>query len=204
MTTAGSQLTVTNLMAAASEALSGAGFREVTLATTDEWEATVVRVYEDEHSIVCMAIYETWRDLVTQWSFDQANFSDLISRYIEGTHPKAWEGYLVLLTPSVVPANERESAILIQRNTRHVRKLFADGSDLKEIDDVSRVLLPLMPLEEQETLLSENVLDALPQLLSKHGIDTEVAQTAIAAFRAQRPIIPDVNALISERRGKQT
>ena len=84
-----------------------------------------------------------------------------------------------------------------------MRKLFADGGELKEIDDVTRLLLPLMPLEERGALLSQNILDALPEMLSQHGVDKEIAQVAIAAFRAQRPIIPEVHSLILERQGQQ-
>ena len=202
--TSSSPFTVTNLMAAASEALESAGYRKVALKSLDGWEATLIRVYEDEYSIVCVAIYETWSDLHSRWTFVQANLSDLISENIERTDPKAWDGYLVLLTPSIVPAPEREKAIFIQRDTRHMRKLFADGAELTKIDDVNRVLLPLMPLEERDAILTENVLDKLPHLLAKHGVDQEVAQVAIAAFQAQRPIIPEVNTLISERRGQRT
>ena len=117
--TTSSLFTVTNLTAATSEALYGAGFREVSTAALDDWRAAVVRLYEDEYSIVCVAIYETWADLDTHWMLDQANLIDLMSRNIVRTDPKAWEGYLVLLTPSIVPSPEREKAILIQRDTRH-------------------------------------------------------------------------------------
>ena len=201
--TTSSLFTVTNLTAATSKTLSDAGFREVSTASPNDWKAAVVRVYEDEYSIVCVAIYETWADLDSHWMLDQANLIDLMSRNILRADPKSWEGYLVLLTPSIVPSSERERANLIQRDTSHVRKLFADGGELKEIGDVTRLLLPLMPLEEQGPLLSQNILDTLPEMLSKHGVDKEIAQVAIAAFRAQRPIIPEVHALILERRGQQ-
>lgn len=201
--TTSSLFTVTNLTAATSKALFDAGFREVSLAASIDWKAAVVRVYEDEYSIVCVAIYETWADLDSHWMLDQANLIDLMSKNIVRANPKSWEGYIILLTPSIVPSSEREKAILIQRDTRHVRKLFADGGELNEIDDVTRLLLPLMPLEEQGPLLSHNILDALPEMLSKHGVDREITQVAITAFRAQRPIIPEVHALILERRGQQ-
>lgn len=203
MTTSGSRFTITNLMAAASEALESVGFREVDETAFEDWEAALVRVYEDEYCIVCVAIYETWWDLFLQWTFVQAHLSDLISKNIERTDPKVWEGYLVLLTPSVVPTIDREKAISIQRDTRRVRKLFADGGELRRIDDVNRILLPLMPLEERDAQLPQNILDTLPNLLAKHGVDLEVAQVAIAAFRSQRPIIPEINAFIVQKRGQQ-
>ena len=202
--TTSSFLTVTNLAAATSDALHSAGFMKVSTNASDDWKAAVVRVYEDEYSIVCVAIYETWADLNSNWTFDQANLVDLMSRNIVRTDPKAWEGYLVLLTPSIVPSSEREQAIHIQRDTRHLRKLLADGGELNEIDDVTRLLLPLMPLEERGALISQNILDALPEVLSKRGVDKEIARVAIAAFRAQRPIIPEVHALILEKWGQQT
>ena len=201
MTTSSTQFTVTSLVAAAAEVLEGAGFKAVEPSITSTWRATATRVYEDAYSVVCVAVYETWTDLSARWVEDQATLVNLISEYFARSEPKAWDGYLVLLTPSVVRQIDRQNANSIERNTLHLRKLFADGEELQSISDVRRTLLPLLPLEEYDALVPRNVLDTLPRLLGSHGVDEEAAQVAIGAFREQRPIIAAIHAFMTQERG---
>ena len=201
MTTSSTPFTVTTLVAAATEVLEDAGFKAVHPSTTSDWRATATRVYEDAYSVVCVAVYETWKDLSGRWVEDQATLVNLISEYFARTEAKAWDGYLVLLTPSVVQETDRLNATSIQRNTLHLRKLFADGEGLESIEDVRRTLLPLLPLEEYDALEPRNVLDTLPSLLEKHGVNKDAVQVAIAAYREQRPIIAEVHAFITNKRG---
>ena len=201
MTQSNIPLPVTTLVAAAARVLEDAGFKAISPSTVGAWRATTTRVYEDAYSIVCVAIYETWADLSTLWIDDQASLVDLISIHFSRTEAKAWEGYLVLLTPSVVPESDRASAIRIQRNTLHVRKLFADGNDLRSLAAVRRTLLPLLPLEEHDALEPRNVLDALPSMLASHGIDEQAAKVAIAAYRDQRPIVAEIHAFMTNELG---
>ena len=203
MTTSSTPFTVTSLVAAAADVLEGAGFDAAQQSATGTWRATAARVYEDAYSIVCVAVYETWAELSSGWTEDQANLVALISQHFARTEAKAWDGYLVLLTPSVVPATERLTSINIQRNTLHLRKLFADGEELRSLSAVRRALLPLLPLEEHDALEPRSVLDTLPPLLADRGVDEEAAHVAIAAFRDQRPILAEVHEFLTGRRGHQ-
>lgn len=204
MTASSAPFTVTSLVAAAAEVLEGAGFKAIDPSVKDSWKATATRVYEDAYSIVCVAVYETWADLSSRWVDDQATLVSLISEYFARTEAKAWDGYLVLLTPSVVPRTDRLNASSIQRNTLHLRKLFADGEELRSVVDVRRTLLPLLPLDEYDALEPRSVLDSLPSLLGNHGVDEDAAQVAIAAFRDQRPIIAEVHAFMTTKRGQRS
>ena len=198
MTSGGTQFTVTTLVAAVSEILEEAGFKAVDPSATGTWRATEARLYEDAYSVVCVAIYETWIDLWSLWADDQASLVSLISRHFSRTDAKAWDGYLVLLTPSIVPATEHHNAIDIQRNTVHVRKLFGSGGELQTVDAVRRTLLPLLPIEGEQALQPRNVLDSLPTVLSRHGVDEDASRVAIAAFREQRSIIAELHAAMTE------
>ena len=193
--------TVTALMAVVDEILEGAGFKFVAFSTASEWGATLARVYEDAYSIVCVAVYETWAELSERWVEDQASLVDMISKFYLRTDAKAWDGYLVLLTPSLVGKIDRRDAITIQRNTRYLRKLFADGDQLQSLADVRRTLLPLLPLEEFEALQSGNVLDTIPSLFGEIGIDERAVRVAITAFREERPIIAEIHKYISSKPG---
>ena len=198
MTSLGSSFTVTTLVAAVSEILEGAGFKAVSPSTIGIWRATETRVYEDAYSVVCAAVYETWMDLWSLWADDQASLVSLISRHFSRTDAKAWDGYLVLLTPSIVPATARHDAIDIQRNTVHVRKLFGSGDELQTVDAVRRTLLPLLPLEGDQALQPRNVLDNLAPLLARYGVDEYASRVAIAAFREQRSIVAEIHEAITK------
>ena len=203
MTSSNTPLTVTSLMATVAEILEVAGFKTIDPSVAGTWRATEARVYEDAYSIVCIAIYETWSDLSSLWVDDQSSLVALISEHFSRTEPKAWDGYLVLLTPSSVPTGARQNAIDIQRNTLYVRKLFASGDELHSTGAVRRILLPLLPLEGHQALQSRNVLDTLPPLLAGHGVDVDASKVAIAAFRDQRSIIAELHAFMANIQRRQ-
>ena len=199
MTTKGNSLNVTNITGGAAEVLEGAGFQRVSSSGVVNWSANSARVFEDRYSVVCVAVYETWTHLSSRWIDDQEILIELISRHFVRSDAKAWDGYLALFTPSLVPSSDRLAAIQIQRDTRRVRKLFAGGSELKSVDSVRRVLLPLLPIEEQTPLQPRNLLDSLPPILAKHGVDEEAAQLAITAFKEQRSIASEIHSLMMKR-----
>ena len=201
MNTSSNPHTVTTLVAEASDILKRAGFRAVDPSKTGTWRATEARVFEDAYSIVCIAVYETWGSLSSLWSDDQASLVELISKHFTRSEAKAWDGYLVIFTPSVVPANARQQAVNIRRNTTHVRKLLAAGDELSSADVVRRTLLPLLPLESQVVQRARNVLDTLPPLLASHGVDEEATQIAVDAFVEQRPIIEAIHRYFSKAKG---
>ena len=194
-------VTVTALLAEAAKVLEDAGFRSVVPSKTGEWKATEVKVYEDAYSVVCVAVYETWSDLVTFWIDDQDNLVKLISKHVARAEAKAWDGYLVLFTPSVVPVDARREAFTIQRDTLHVRKLFAAVDELKGLGAVYQTLLPLLPLQIGEVGRASNVLEGLPPLLATRGIEREVSEVAISAFLEHRPIIEAIHGLTMTKRG---
>ena len=200
MNTARNSHTVTSLVAEACEILESAGFRAVMPSKIGTWKATEVRVYEDVYSIVCIAVYETWATLASQWRDDQASLVELISRHFTRIEAKAWDGYLVLLTPSAVPATERQEAVDIRRNIIHVRKLLATGEELGSTSVVRRTLLPLLPLDSLDIQRANNVLDTLPPILAGHGIDEEAVKAAVDAFLEQRPIIDAINRYTMKNR----
>lgn len=191
---------MTALLAEAANILEDAGFRAVAQSTTGEWRATGVRVYEDAYSVVCTAVYDTWADLASFWLDDQANLVRLISKHFARTEAKAWDGYLVLFTPSIVPAAARREAVAIQRNTLHVRKLLAAGDELRALSAVRHTLLPLLPLENREVERINNMLESLPPILAARGVDREVSEVAISAFLEQRPIIEAIHEFTTNKK----
>ena len=186
--------TMTALVAATGEILERAGFQAVDPQTDLGWHATSTRVYEDPYCVVGVAVYDTWEDLFDRWFEDQSTLVQLISGHFTRKDPKAWDGYLVLLTPSVVGTNERRDTEIIQRDTRHLRKLLAHREGFSSVDDVRRILLPLLPIDEQVATQAINALDSLPELLASRGFDKEAVQVAVTAFREGQPIVAQVHA----------
>jgi len=181
-------LTSTSLAAAAADALERAGYTVV--ATEGAWQASWGRVYEDPYSIAAVAVFETWAALQEHWLPLQSALAGLIAENFAKAEPKAWEGYLVLLTPSIVPSEFQAEATDIRRNTQHVRKLLGTGDEMAMLSDVDRVLLPLLPLPETEgPEAPTNALTLLPAILSEQGVSRDAVETVVQAFTSQQPLL---------------
>ncbi len=181
------RLTATNLLAAADSELLSGGYRKVAEDALSGWPRGSVRVYEDPYSVAVVAVYETWTELATGWVQLQEALVDLMSRFWTRADAKAWDGYLVLLTPA---AQENSVEVEgIRYNTSRVRKLVATGDDLRRLSDVTRVLAPLLPLEPVVEAQGETALEMLPRLLAQQGIDEEVARVLVRAFERQEPLV---------------
>lgn len=194
-----SVFTATTLSAAVVDALERAGYRVVPSDRAGEWPPPGARVFEDPYSIVATVVYETWSDISTRWLEAQAALVDLISTFFHRGDAKAWEGYLVLLTPSIVPDASRLEVEAIRRNTTHARKLVVTGDELASLDDVERALLPLLPLvtEGIETA-DRTALELLPDVLAFHGVPERATRTVLTAFAEQEPLAERLHAALEE------
>jgi hypothetical protein len=186
-----SSLTTTDIVAAATDALARGGFRRIPESSLGARVSRNTRFFEDPYSVTEVVVYETWNDLVSSWTEAQASLVELISKYVISSESKAWDGYLVLLTPSVLPNAAFEQANQIRNNMTRVRKLLATGDDLKSTAEVERILMPLLPLSI-ETIGSDGqikALDSLPTLLGERGIDAEAVRVLIRSFLEQQPML---------------
>jgi hypothetical protein len=190
--------TTTDLIAAASQVLLEGGYRQIN-GQFPEWGTPTSRLFEDEYSVVGIAIFETCKELLQTWPDAQALLVDVISRHVGSQESKSWDGYLVLLTPGLAPS---ESAALeaVRYDTTRLRKLVATGDDLKLPTDVERVLRPLLPLRpERASLVQQSALDLLPRLLAAQQIPEEVTRVVVDAFRQQSPLLEQLH----QQRGEQ-
>jgi hypothetical protein len=190
--------TTTDLIAAASQVLLEGGYRQIN-GQFPEWGTPTSRLFEDEYSVVGIAIFETCKELLQTWPDAQAVLVDVISRHVGSQESKSWDGYLVLLTPGLAPS---ESAALeaVRYDTTRLRKLVATGDDLKLPTDVERVLRPLLPLRpERASLVQQSALDLLPRLLAVQQIPEEVTRVVVDAFRQQSPLLEQLH----QQRGEE-
>jgi len=196
-------VTATELLAYASKTLEEHGYRRANLDLNHNWQTVNARLFEDDYSIVAIVVYETWKDLSSNWADAQALLVELISRYITSYDAKSWEGYLVLLTPSPVGKQDRSEIIRIRYDISRVRKLIATGDDIKTLEDVKQVLLPLLPLQvETVEQVGESVLAILPNLLSKRGLPEQAIRVVVDAFLEQRPIVESLHNYRTENENK--
>jgi hypothetical protein len=184
------------LMARASEVLIEGGYQYVSVPAT--WPSGC-RVFEDPFGIVALNVYETWQQLRDEWNDAQGLLVDLISENVSRPEPKAWEGYLVLLTPGGVVDSDRQDLVDLRYNTNRVRKLVATGYEIETLDDVRSALLPLLPLNlDRPSAAGTGLLDRLPELLSEDGIDSRATAAAIDAFVRNESIMEGLHNLGGE------
>lgn len=183
------------LLAAASDLLERHGYHRITDADsgTDGYGG---RYYEDEYGVVSVVVYETWSNLLDSWPEDQSRLVRLMSEHMQKTDFKAWDGYLVVLSPGSPPLEQRSAVEEIRYDVTRVRKLIAVGSELRNLNDVERTLLPLLPIEGLESDADElSALDMLPDLLSSRGIDPTVTAAIVDAFREQQSLLERLESL---------
>lgn len=182
------ELTTTSVMAAAEELLARAGYQRVDVK--EGLLPSSSRLYEDSYSIVTVVVYDEWAHLSRRWFEAQDALIRLMSACIRRTDPKAWEGYLVLLTPSTMDSAALSELAEIRYDTSRVRKLVAAGDELRSLADVARALAPLLPLsflkvhEEQAS-----ALDQLPYFLSEKGVPKDAVRVLVQAFRDQQALV---------------
>lgn len=148
---------------------------------------------EDPFGVVLVVAYETWSSLSDGWREAQAILVKLLTDKLNRGNPKAWEGYLVLLTPSPSGAERAEDEI--RYDTSRVRKLVGTGESIRFIDDLIDVLMPLLPLRSAEVEVLEgsgSVLERLPAMLAARGVARSVADAVVNAFTTDEPLIESI------------
>ena len=204
MTAADPGLTKTDIIAAVtdiltSEALGNQAYVAIGEDLRGKWPTESVRLFEDRYGIVAVVVYDTWAELSSGWPEAQGALVTIISKHVSQAEPKAWDGYLVLMTTGPMAAQDSAIAAQIRYDVHRVRKLLATGDDMRTVADVRRVLLPLLPLESVLQLAdAESVLDLLPELLSTKNIEPGAVEALISAFLEQQPL---VEALHDQRIG---
>jgi len=187
-------------MAAASQALKEGGYRQID-RSFDGWDSPTSRLFEDEYNIVGVAVFDTSSDLLQAWPDVQGSLVNVISKHVGRQESKSWDGYLVLLTPAIAPS-EHAAVESVRYDTTRLRKFVATGSDLRNLQDVQRVISPLLPLGQERISPSrQSALDLLPALLAY--ADSEISEPTtkliIQAFQEQSSMLERLH----QREGKR-
>lgn len=156
--------------------------------TADIREITVEQAVlaEDEFGIVFVIVTDTAQDIANHWADYQAQLVDYLNTKLTKLDPKIWEAYMVLLTPSITPRDLFSQLERIRLDTSRIRKLVVTGEQLNALSDVSRALLPVLPLQDIDAARPEiSLLESLPGIFAQRGIDEEAVRVVVSAFRSQ-------------------
>lgn len=193
-------MTSTDLLAAVSNVLEQHGYQRVDWSLVGDWPIANSRIFEDHCGIVALVVYETWEDLSSNWVEAQASLVELISKYLTSYEAKAWEGYLVLLTPALLGSEVKVEATRIRYDISRVRKLVATGDELRRLKDVEQVLLPLLPLQvELFADVGVSVLDILPKMLASNDLPETAIETIVDAYLKQQSIVERLHELSGDQ-----
>jgi hypothetical protein len=183
-------LTLSTIAAAAKECLAQSGYR--ILGETSEKivaHSSIAGMFEDEYGLVGLALFESWPSLVDSWADAQSVVVARMSAGLTRSEAKAWDGYLVLLTPGIVPPEGLRELTRIRYNTTRVRKLVGAGEDLKTVTDVRRVLLPLLPTTVANVAPSQNVFELFQNVMERRGITRESTRPLVEAFQRRESMV---------------
>ncbi|HEX5701897.1 MAG TPA: hypothetical protein VFX97_01605 [Pyrinomonadaceae bacterium] len=196
MTDGSSAFSTSDLLAAATQTLATGGYQQI--QKFPDWDTSSSRLFEDPYNIVGVVVYATCRELLDEWTDRQGSLVDVISGEVGRIESKSWDGYLILLTPSILTSESAEIDE-IRRDTTRIRKFVATGSDLQQSSDVERVLRSLLPLSDERNLIpQESALDLLPELLANQGISEHVTQILVNAFAEQLPLLEQLHERTDE------
>jgi hypothetical protein len=192
-------LMTSSILAEAARVLTTAGYRQVE-SVSGLLASDNARVFEDSYGIVAVLVYDTWESLGSEWPNAQGALVELMSEKVPSVEPKAWEGYLVLLTPGLARSASSTSPQRIRLDTIRVRKLVATGEDLTSLGEVGDALLPLLDLESNAGLdYSEDVLQLLPSVIGAQGIDEGVTRTLVDCFRRNEPLLEGLHTHLLDK-----
>jgi hypothetical protein len=157
-------------------------------------------IAEDKYGVVVVVVYDTWHDLARGWPSAQARAVDLLSDRFTRLDRKAWDGYLVLLTPALV-AEADATVHEIRYDTSRVRKIVGTGEDIRSLSDVERTLLPLLPLVQDAVEVDEGAspLQELPERLEQ-SVPRDLVEAAVHAFSEHRPIVEELHRHLAPER----
>lgn len=155
---------------------------------------------EDLYGVVAILVFDTWADLYRNWPEAQGILVDLLSSKLTPDDPKAWDGYLVLLTLAQASPSQLRECESIRYDTSRIRKLVFTANDLTTLRDVQTCLRSLLPLDVTEEISEpQSTLDLIPSLLAERGQEEEAVRVIIDAFRKNEPILQKLHEYESNK-----
>lgn len=194
-------LTAEVILAESARLLGGADYAVVRELALERLRPERTLLAEDRYAVVLLVVCDTWAELEHGWPEAEASLDRLMSDRLTKSDPKAWEGYLALLTPEFVGPTADEMAETIRLDTSRIRKLVSTGDELQTISDVERTLLPLLPIDPSRIYAAtSDVLSHLPRLLAERDVDRGAVEALVDAFSSSKPLLEQLRTYLETRR----
>jgi hypothetical protein len=151
-------------------------------------------VLEDPLAIVGVAGFDSWTELAAGWSIAQDRIVSAIGGRIASGEPKAWDGYLALLTPQQLTEGEQGEAARIRYDTRRLRKIVITGDEAPNLGRLPSALLPVRPILEEGDLERFDPLARLRDHLIRAGAEAGAVDALLEAYTEGRLLMDAIHA----------
>jgi hypothetical protein len=131
--------------------LRDAGF--TTTSITVEGRAGVC--FEDDSVVGFACVFTDAAELLSNWNSVELSFLTRHSQSLRGAGDKAWNVYLVFLASQSSDSATARQVRWIEEDLNQTRKIAACGLNARE--DLINALLPLLPIQSQPALETEDV-----------------------------------------------
>jgi hypothetical protein len=174
-----SPLPESHLLGSADAILRDAGF--ITRRTILAGSSAPCLFAEDAFFVIAVVAARRLSDATRLESFAAADLLERLAASPFGG--KRWDAYVVVLSEETLPADSEHARNLVdlQYNTRGVRRLIAMG--VSDVASLSSALRPFLPLPDPAPGGLSDALEDLTEQLVVNGIDRDLAERYIAAFR---------------------
>ncbi|MFF1251769.1 hypothetical protein ACFVYC_04640 [Pseudarthrobacter sp. NPDC058329] len=180
--------------------LSSSGAKLISRSQYESWPETA-SAYEDKYSIIAIWTYESFSKISDQWIAAQDEVIKLMSSNISSSDPKAWDGYLLLVTNEGIPSGMADRLNEIRTDTRRIRKLVITGDDLpgtagSELEitqGIRRLLAPVLNVSIERSLMQSDPLTAITDRSEfSHQMESDL-MVALGAYRRGLPMVEAIH-----------
>lgn len=186
--------------------LTHAGFDRLAsqLTNRSDW---LSNVYEDSLCFVAVSLFSDVDALIRDWQSAQEELTSLLQRYPAHIGAKAWDGYLVLVTPDRLSSLTVAEITAIRSNTKRLRKLVLCDEDTIDSDRksdliarIARGLSPVLPLTLPTKRHYVNPLGSLADRLKVAGLTSGQIASVVDAYNSGMPIMSALHEVVEIRR----
>lgn len=124
--------------------------------------------FEDECVLGFVNIFPKLSDIISNWEQVQDNFLKKAASQLKNEPQKAWNVYSVFLTSDEGKKDQIQYIHRIEEDFRGTRKIV--GYNLQTREDLKRVLLPLLPIQNKIVLEQEDYLERLRKEIEESSI----------------------------------
>lgn len=180
-------------LASVRELLSRGGASEIPVPGIG---SQLAALYEDQYSFIGVSWFASVGQMTTDWPTAQEELWRAATLAPGRLGPKAWDGYLVLLTPETIPPSLASIVTSIRSDTRRLRKIVISGDDIDVTSPVlmaasiRRALTPILPISIVKSARILDPVATLPERLLPTGIERSILEQVISAYRRGEPMVP--------------